>query len=129
SFYGFEDRANEVGLVVVTFPPEAYADMEKTITRGTLGKQGLTVEARELVTLSSGKGFLVVGRQQIEKARVRKLMLVAEFPGLTALVTAQIPDAAKALYPDAKIRAALLSTTVRASVPDEEQLALLPFKI
>jgi hypothetical protein len=128
-FFGFEDRPNNVGIVMVTFPAEAYAELEKTITGDTLRKQGVTVEAREPVTLPSGKGFLVIGSQQVEKTKVRKLMLVAGFPALTALVTVQIPDEAKSLYPDATMRAALLTVTARDSVPVNEQLALLPFTV
>jgi hypothetical protein len=129
NFYGFEDRTNEVALVIATFPAEAYAELEKTITAEALRKQNFTLEAREPAALPDSKGFLVVGRQEIEKTRVRKWMLFAALPGLTALVTVQVPDAAKALYPDAKIREALRTVAVRAVVPVEEQLALLPFKV
>jgi len=36
----------------------------------------------------------------------------------------QIPEPAKALYPDAAIRAALTSLTIRAAVPIEEELGV-----
>jgi hypothetical protein len=129
SFYGFEDRANDVALVIATFPAEAYAELEKTITADALRKQNFTLEAREAAAVPAGKGFLVVGRQQIDKKPVRKFMLFAAFPELTALVTVQIPDAAKTHYPDAKIRESLRTVAVRPSVPDEERLALLPFRV
>jgi hypothetical protein len=48
---------------------------------------------------------------------------------LTVIVTMQVPDDARATYPDAAIRAALTSLATRAVVPVEEQLALLPFKV
>ena len=38
----------------------------------------------------------------------------------------QVPDEARAKYPDDAVRAALLSTTVRKDVPVDEQLSLLP---
>jgi hypothetical protein len=71
----------------------------------------------------------VVGRQEIERTKVRKWILVASTPRLTALVTVQMPEAARSVYPDASIRAALASIAVRDSVPDDEQLSLLPFKV
>jgi len=129
NFFGFEDRDKDVVLVITTFPAEAYAELEKTITAEALRKQNFTLETREAATVPGGKGFLVVGRQQIDKKPVRKFMLFAAFPELTALVTAQIPDAAKAQYPDARIRESLRTVAMRPSVPDEEQLALLPFKV
>ena len=61
--------------------------------------------------------------------RLRKWFLIAGTPTLTALITVQVPDAAKAAYPDAAIRAALQSLAVRATIPVEEQLSLLPFKL
>jgi hypothetical protein len=89
----------------------------------------LTLETREEMPLSMGKAFLVVAHHEAENTKIRKWILVAAASGLTALVTAQIPEAATALYPDAAIRAALGTLAVRNTVPVEEQLSLLPFKI
>ena len=44
-------------------------------------------------------------------------------------MTTQIPETARARYPDAVIRTALASLTTRPTVPVEEQLALVPFKV
>ena len=71
----------------------------------------------------------MIGRQEIDKVWIRKLILVASLPMATVLVTTQIPEAARARYPDAVIRTALQSLTVRPTVPVEEQLALVPFKV
>jgi hypothetical protein len=48
---------------------------------------------------------------------------------LIALVTVQIPDDAAKLYPDSAIHTALSSVAIRATVPVEEQLGLLPFRV
>ena len=48
---------------------------------------------------------------------------------ITAVVTIQIPEAAQPAYSDAVLRAALMSLSVRATVPAEEQLSLLPFQV
>jgi hypothetical protein len=129
SFFGFEDPDNNVGIILVALPAEAYADLEKSVSAETMKRQGVTLEAREAMTLPSGKAFLVIGRQEVEKAKIRKWILVASSPKLTALVTVQVPDAAKARYPDASVRAALASLSIRATVPVEEQLGLLPFNV
>jgi hypothetical protein len=129
SFFGFEDPSNNVGIILVALPAEAYADLEKSVSADTLKRQGVTLEAREPMTLPSGKAFLVIGRQEIEKTKIRKWILVASSPKLTALVTMQVPDAAKARYPDAAIRAALGTIAIRPTVPVEEQLGLLPFGV
>ena len=131
SFFGFEDASNNVAIILVALPAEAYADLDKTVTADALKRQGLTLESREAVPLSTGKAFLVIGRQEVEKTKVRKWILVAAStsPALTALVTVQMPEAAKTAYPDAAIRTALATLAVRPVVPVDEQLGLLPFKV
>jgi hypothetical protein len=129
SFFGYEDSGNNVGIILAVLPADAYAELERTITPDALKKQGVTQEKREQLSLSTGKAFLVTGRQEVEKARLRKWFLVAGAPTLTALVTVQVPEAAKAAYPDTAIRTALQSLTVRTTIPVEEQLSLLPFKV
>src|SRR5215467_9716484 len=131
NFFGFEDPDNNVAIIMVSLPAEAYADLEKSANADQLKRQGVTFETRETLSLSPSlsRAFLVIGRQEVEKIKLRKWILVAAFPALTALVTVQLPDAARTNYPDAAIRAALASLAVRDTVPDEEQLSLLPFKV
>jgi hypothetical protein len=129
SFLGFEDRQNSVAIVLVALPAEAFTDLDRSVNAEALRRQGVVLEAREALPLATGKAFLVVGRQEIDRTTVRKWILVASTPGLTALVTVQMPEAARSVYPDASIRAALASVVVRGSVPDDEQLGLLPFKV
>lgn len=128
-FAGFEDRDNRVALVVVALPATAFSDIEKTITPEVLQKQGLTFETREDVTHPLGKGLLVVGSQQIENTTIRKWIFVLPSGELTALVTMQVPETAQAIYPEAVIRAALTSVSVRKTAPIDEQLTLLPFRV
>jgi hypothetical protein len=129
TFFGYEDLDNNVAMMLVALPVQAYADLDRAMNAEALKRQGMTFETREPVALASGNAFLVVGRQEVEKTQVTKWFLVASSPALTALVTMQVPDAAKALYPDAAIRAALATLVIRAAVPVEEQLGLVPFKI
>ncbi len=128
-FFGYEDRDSNVAIVLVPLPPDAYADLEKSITADALKKQGIMLETREPMTLSTGKALLVIGRQEVERIKLRKWILLAATPKVTALVTVQVPDTAKSRYPDASIRTALRSLAVRTVVPVDEQLALLPFKV
>ncbi len=129
NFFGFEDPENNVVMVLVALPGNAYADLDKSVTADALKRQGVAIQSREPLPLSIGKAFLVIGRQEIEKTRIRKWILVASTPALTALVTVQVPDATKARYPDAAIRTSLASLAVRPAVPVEEQLGLLPFTV
>ncbi len=129
SFFGYEDPDNNVAIMLVALPVQAYADLEKSVTADALKRQGVTLETREAMTLPAGKAFLVIAHQEVDNVKIRKWILVASSSTLTALVTVQVPEAANALYPDAAIRAALATLVVRAAVPAEEQLGLLPFKV
>src|SRR5262244_1859449 len=129
NFFGYEDPNNNAAIILLALPAEAYADLDKSVTADALKRQGVTLETREDVPLSIGKAFLVTGHQEVENNKIRKWIFVAGSSALTALVTVQIPDAAKALYPDAAIRAALTTLAIRDSVPVDEQLGLLPFKV
>lgn len=129
TFRGFEDRANNTAILLLEMPSEAYRDVEKAMTADGLKKQGVMVEKRENVTLKSGKAILIVGRQTAEGAKLRKWILVASTPEATALVTALIPENAQNVYPDGAMRTALASLEVRGSIPIEEKINLLPFKL
>jgi hypothetical protein len=129
NFFGFEDLSASAAIILAALPAEAYAELDRTMTADALKTQGIVFEKREPMTFSSGKAFLVIGHQQVEKTRIRKWILIASSPALTALVTAQIPDPARNLYSDTTVRTALSTLAIRSHVPTDEQLSLLPFKI
>src|SRR6266566_1468655 len=129
SFFGYEDPDNNAAIILLALPAKAFSDLEKSITADALKQQGLTFETREAMPLSTGNAFLVLGHQEVDKIKIRKWILVAASSALTALVTVQIPEPAKAVYPDAAIRAALATLAIRATVPVDEQLSLLPFQL
>jgi hypothetical protein len=128
-FPGFEDRENGVFIRLVTLPGQAYAEIEKTMTNDALRKQGMTVEKRGMLELPSGKGLLLVARQEANAVQIRKWLLIAPVGAITAMVSFEMPTKAAPHYPEAAIRTALASVTVRSVVPDEEKLSLLPFTV
>jgi hypothetical protein len=128
-FRGFLDRDNNASILLIEMPSAAFPEIEKTMTAAALKKQGVVQEKRETIAIRNGKGFLIIGRQEAEGVKFRKWILVADVPQMTALVTAQIPDSAKGTYPDATVRTALASLITRETVPIDEQLGLLPYKL
>jgi len=129
SFNGFADPGNKVAMLLAALPPQAYADIEKTMTEAALKKEGVVQVSREPFALALGQALLIIGRQQAGSAKLHKWLLIVKTPKLTAFVTVQVPDEARATYPDAAIRSALASLTIRTKIPDKEQLSLLPFKL
>ncbi len=127
-FPGFEDRANHVYIRLVSMPQQAFAEIEQTMSKDALLKQGLVMEKREDFSLAGAKGILMVAAQQVDGISLHKWMAMAPVGDFTVLVSFEIPDAAKDRYPEPLIRAALASTAVRA-VPPEEMLQLMPFRV
>ena len=126
---GFVDRDRQALMILVDLPSNAFGEVAKALTAAALKSQGVVQEKRENLSLPVGKALLVTGRQEAQGVKFRKWILVASSPEVTALVTVQVPETAKAIYSDGVIRTALQSLAVRAKVPAEEWLSLLPFKI
>jgi len=76
---------------------------------------------------AAGKAAAGAKPAEADKAPVSALTATAE--ETAALVTVQIPETAAKHYPDAAIRAALATLTIRDTVPDAEHLSLLPFEL
>jgi hypothetical protein len=129
TFDGFADPSKDAAILITVLPAAAFSQMDKTLDLDTLKKQGVSLEKREPMQLSFGKGFLLIGRQTAEKTRYKKWLLVAGASDLTALVTVQVPEQENKTYPDSVVRAALATLSVRAKVPEAEELGLLPFVV
>jgi hypothetical protein len=127
-FDGFADPDKDAAILITVLPATAYSQIQKHIDAESLKKKGVTLEKREPMKFSFGKGYLFVGRQVADKTRYRKWLLVVEADDLTTLVTVQAPQDDES-YSDRVVRAALATVTVRDKVPDAEELGLLPFAI
>jgi len=128
TFDGFADPAKDAAILIAVLPADAFAQIEKVLETDALKKQGVTVDKREPMQLAFGKGILLVGRQVADKTHFKKWLLVAAASDLTAMVTVQVPDPDD-VYSDRALRAALATLAVRAKVPEEEELSLLPFSV
>ena len=128
TFVGFADPNKDAAILITALPAAAYSQINKTLDTEALRKQGISLDKREPIELTVGKGFLFTGRQSADKAHYRKWLLVAEAGDLTALVTVQVPEQENA-YSDRVVRAALATLAVRPTVPQEEELSLLPFAV
>jgi hypothetical protein len=128
AFEGFADPNKDAAILLVTLPPVAYDQLDKSMVPEELKKQGMDAVNREPIDLGFGKGFVLKAKQTTNTGRYRKWLLVAAASDLTALVTVQVPDG-DTTYSDKTVSDALATLTLRASVPDAERLSLLPFKV
>jgi hypothetical protein len=129
SFSGFEDEQKNAFIRLIALPAQAFAEIEKTMTNDAMKKQGMTVEKRETMKLPTGSGILVIVRQGTPAGPLRKWLLIAPMDNLTAMVSFEMQAKSPPPYNDAEVRTALASLTSRPSVPVDEQLQLVPFRI
>jgi hypothetical protein len=129
SFPGFEDDQKNAFIRLIALPAAAFAEIEKTMTNDAMKKQGMTVEKRETMKLPSGNAILVIVRQSTPAGQLRKWLLIAPMDNLTAMVSFEMQAKSPPAYTDAAVRTALGTLTTRATVPVDEQLRLVPFRI
>ena len=123
---GFFDAENKVSMLLLELPLAAYTQVESSMSTEAAKKRGVIVDRRETLFTDAGTAVLSAGDDKREN--MRKWMMVALLPKVTALVSVQVPDAARKLYPDAAIRKALASLTARPT-PIAEQLSLVPYTL
>jgi hypothetical protein len=128
-FPGFENPDTRSSIVMATLPPQAYAELEASVATEALKKQGITEDKRETLTLANGKALLVMGSEQENGQKFRKWMLLGQLPEGVVLVAVLVPEQALKTYSDNVIRASLSTLAVRAAVPLDEQIALMPVKL
>jgi hypothetical protein len=129
SFSGFEDDQKNAFIRLIALPGSAFAEIEKTMTNDAMKKQGMTVEKRETMKLPTGNAILVIVRQSTPAGPLRKWLLIAPMDNLTAMVSFEMQAKSPPPYSDAAVRTALATLTTRATVPVDEQLRLVPFRI
>jgi len=126
-FMGFEAAEKGAAITVIELPPQAVADLRAGLGDEVLKAQGLTVESRDQIEVLGAPTDLVSGQQSAAGFALRKWLLVAADPTLTAFVIAQTPSDGS--YPEAAIREALRTIAFRAPLSIEDQVAALPFRL
>ena len=137
SFQGFEDAEKKTALLLVELPGLAYEDFLKSMSGGAINAPGVSNAKREILMTDGGAAHLITGDQVAEGVHFRKWLLLTRRTisshqtdtSIAFLATAQVPVDAQNSYPEAAIRAALASVTLRATVPKEEVLGMLPFRL
>jgi hypothetical protein len=122
AFQGYEDAGRKAQLMITELGAGTAERVAKDFTPEALKAGGIEVEAREDAALAGMRGYLIVAHQDIVGARVRKWALVLTRADITAIVVVMTPEAARAAYPDAMLRASLATLTLR------EKFGLLPYR-
>jgi hypothetical protein len=129
-FPGFENQFASALITLAELPADAYADVEKGFSNDeSLKSRGWTIKVREPLTYKDGKGFFIAGPQESQGQKRYEAVMVANTGGITSLVSVQMVEESSASITDAVLRDMFKTVTVRATVPESERLAVLPYKI
>jgi hypothetical protein len=128
-FSGFENPQASALITLTELPAGVYADVEKSFTDEAAKARGWTIQVREPLTLKDGTGFFIAGPQESGGQKRYESVMVANTGGITSLVSVQMVEESHATITDAIVRDTFKTVTVRASVPESERLAVLPYKI
>lgn len=129
-FSGFEDPERKAAILILDLPPPAYNEVEASLFSNQAGIENVT---RRAFPFNDGIALLATADAKDNGKPVHKWFFLATtiagpVPNLTAFVTVEVPDSARAVYTDAVVEKALKSITFRQP-PVEEQLSMLPYKV
>jgi hypothetical protein len=128
-FPGFENPELNAAILIVELPAEAFAELEKGFTNEALKARGMTVAAREALTIADGRGVFVAGPQESGGQKRYEAVMIATTSGITTVISVQMLEATHATLTDAMLRDSLKTLAVRKEVPDAERLSVLPYKL
>ncbi len=131
-FPGFEDPDRKAIVSILDLPAAGYEEVLKSAFAET--PPGLRNVTRESFPYRSGIGYLLTADATEEGVEWRRFYLIAVPFGVpadsqfVAFVKVGVPQAAREVYSDEVVRGMLASTTFR-TVPVEEQLNQLPYRL
>lgn len=130
-FPGYEDTERKVAITILDLPGPAFDQLQRDAFSAL--PRGMKIEKREMFGFADGAGYLITGTTETEGVKVRRLILLAstseaDLGHVGTMINVQVPEAARNVYPDSVIRAALATVTFRKA-PLDERLGLLPIKV
>ncbi|MDR3466170.1 MAG: hypothetical protein P4M07_09525 [Xanthobacteraceae bacterium] len=127
AYSGFEATDQRVKVIVAELPKDAFAAVEAAIKSNSAAGGHAAIEPFELE--SGAKAYITRETATDNGTGVRRFSLLVGAADFCGYVAVQVPDEAGPGYSDQAVRKMLATITLRASVPPEEQLDRLPFKL
>jgi hypothetical protein len=126
TFVGFETEDQGVKVLVTDLPAEAYGEVANAFKANPGGTGGVKPESIET---SAGLAYYTAENAKDGATNVRRYSMILPGPTFSGYVAVQVPENASKIYTDDAIRQMFASAVIRAAVPVDEQLGLMPFKI
>jgi hypothetical protein len=125
-FLGFESEDKKVKIGVAEIPTEAFTTVEAAVKEGKSSPTGVKPEPFET---AAGKAFITSDTGKDGAITVRMYSVLVAGDKFTGYIIAQAREDAAKPVSDEAMRKMLASAKLRSTVPVEEQLSLMPFKI
>lgn len=125
NFSGFQSADEGVKVIVGELPSAAFSAVEAAQKAGS---QPNAPKIEPLQT-TAGPAYITSESGKNADTSVRLYSLIVGGGTFSGYVAVQVTEAASKNFPEATIRKFLSTASLRKSVPTEEQLSLLPFKM
>jgi hypothetical protein len=124
---GFENPDNNLLVTFREMPASAYEAIDAAVKERK--PLPTAMENAEPFMTTAGQAYLSRAGGPNSGPKNNRIAIIVSDGKVAGYIAVDVPEAAATTYSDQAIRQMLASTTLRAEVPAEEQLALLPFKV
>jgi hypothetical protein len=126
---GFEDPSRGVVMAITELSGQSYTRVAKEFTPEGIRASGMEIVSRDEYALPGGPAVIVAARQEVSGITLRKWALSGLVGDVTVIVVLSMPEDRGDAYPDAAVRASLMSVMVRPKLSADEMLAVLPYRL
>lgn len=128
AYPGFEAADQRIKVIMAELPKEAFASVEAAAKANPPAASGKpAIEPFELE--SGAKAYLSRETATENGVAVHRFSILVGSADFSGYVAVQVPENAGDAFSDDAVRRMLSTVTLRSSVPPEEQLDRLPFKL
>jgi len=129
TFSGFEHSEKQAQIALAELPGYAFDALEAQVSKEMAANPNATATRKDFALKEGGRAFLVALEQNSPQGPILQRMLIAHLRDTTVVVTAIVPEAIKEVASQEAIEKSFATLTVRAAVPVDEQLSVLPFSM
>jgi hypothetical protein len=126
TFQGFESEDQSVKVLVTELPADAYTEVVNAFKTNPSGVNGIKPET---VETASGLAYYTAENAKDGANNVRRYSMIIPGSGFSGYVAVQVPENATKIVNDEAVRQMFATAVTRKTVPVDEQLALMPFKV
>jgi len=127
TFPGFESEDENVKVLIVELPTDAYGEVANAFKANPAGPGG-GVKPDKIETLA-GLAYYTTETAKNGATTVKRYSMIVPGNGFSGYLAVQVPENAAKIYTDEAVRQMFATVVTRKEVPVDEQLEQMPFKL